>query len=82
VNDKEKAAFDELDSYFSKYHCLNEAWQTMKAAVLAQQTTNKQMDKIKSPCDRIKLCRNFKLHACSTCVHKDPANSGSWYEAI
>ena len=43
MNDKEKAAFDELDSYFSKYHCHKEAWQTLKTAVLAQQSTNKQI---------------------------------------
>ena len=36
----EQLAFDKLNKYFDEHHCHNEAWQTLKATVLAKQTTN------------------------------------------
>ncbi len=40
MDKNEQSAFDELDEYFCDRHCHNGAWQTLKVAILAQQTKN------------------------------------------
>ena len=65
-------AFEILSDYYSDNinpnRYVTEAWQTLKAAVLAQQTNNKQSDEITPSCIE---CANFYA-----CVQKPAKTNG------